>query len=226
MDRLLDIMVLLPSLLEQLDALHPQQATSARRSEIQLLLRNCLDLEVKLNDWFQAASSGTAEHPLSYWAEDVTALGADLPFSQPYSFKDSSTGMMFVYFWMTQIALQGCIDGLDNSLYQPVSDSYPDMWPETPPLTLDIAARYHFTRDMADNVCRGLDSALAGTMQPDLLVAPLTIAQDYYRNINAASGDGLLELLWLDSFRVRLIEKGQFLASTFQQHRWHEVTSR
>ncbi len=80
-------------------------------------------------------------------------------------------------------------------------------------------------RELAANVCRSLDFALNSTVQPDLLVVPLFVVEEFYREINASAGDGQLELMWCEAFRHRLLAKGQDLAEVLQKRRWQELAS-
>ena len=225
LDELLDLIAYLPTLLEQTDRIAPLQAALPRRHEAQQILQSCLALESRFDSWLQLANQGTPEQPLSYWAE-ATDSGR-VPFSHTYAFRDGVTGIMFLYYWMSQIPLHRCVDSLYGIIFEPVLDAFPeDMWPSLPAgLQLDNPARYtQQPRELAANVCRGLDAALVATAQPDMLVAPMTVALDVYRDVNAAtSQDGLLEILWLEGFRDRLVEKGQHVASVLQANSWFEI---
>jgi hypothetical protein len=77
----------------------------------------------------------------------------------------------------------------------------------------------------AADICRGLDSVLHHTVQPDMLIMPMTVAMDLYREIHTTSQDGLMEIVWIDNFRSRLIEKGQHVAGVLQAQRWSEVAT-
>ena len=224
LDQLLDLIAYLPTLLERSDRIVELQPTLSRRHEAQQILQGCLTLEARFERWLQLANQGTPEQPLSYWTE-ATPTGSH-PFTHTYAFRDSVTSIMFLYYWMSQIPLRRCIDALYGIIFLPVVDSYPDMWPELPAaLHLDDPTRYTQTqmRELAANVCRGLDAALAATTQPDMLVAPMTIAHDLYSDVNATIQEGFPEILWLEAFRARLVEKGQHLASVLQANSWFEI---
>jgi hypothetical protein len=225
LDYLLDISACLPALLERADRITLLDPTLSRRHEAEQILHGCLALESRFGEWQQLAShQASAEQPPCYWAEETTDPGGSLPFSHTYSFRDGVTGIMFLHYWMAEIPLHRCIDGLYGIIFQPVIDSYPDMWPDLPPsLQLDDPGRYTQTRELAASVCRGLDAALAATAQPDVLAAPMTVALDLYRDLNATSQDGLLEILWLEAFRSRLVEKGQHVATVLQKKNWFEI---
>ncbi|KAF7544725.1 hypothetical protein G7Z17_g9724 [Cylindrodendrum hubeiense] len=123
------------------------------------------------------------------------------------------------------IIFHRCIEYLHRIIFQPVIDAYPNMWPDLPPdLQIDVT-RYQHGREFAADICRGLDSVLDGTVQPDVLVAPMSTAMDFYREINSTSQDGLMELMWLDNFRSRLVEKGQHIANVLQRQKWVEVAT-
>lgn len=126
---------------------------------------------------------------------------------------------------MSQILFHQCIESLHHAIYQPVIDAYPNMWPDLPfDLQIDIT-RYQHRRMFAADICRGLDSVLHHTVQPDMLIMPMTVAMDLYREIHTTSQDGLMEIVWIDNFRSRLIEKGQHVAGVLQTQRWSEVAT-
>ncbi|CAK7208097.1 hypothetical protein SEUCBS140593_000022 [Sporothrix eucalyptigena] len=163
-----------------------------------------------------------------YWIADPehTSVGAQIPFADTFAFRDTVTALMFIYYWSILVLLYPCIEGLHASIFQPVVDAFPSPYPNLPS-SLQIPggdpALYYGpkeVRELAGNVCRSLDFALATTVQPDLLAAPLFVVESFYRHINAASGDGALELLWCEAFRNRLAAKGQYLAEVVQSRRW------
>ncbi|KPM41531.1 hypothetical protein AK830_g5032 [Neonectria ditissima] len=205
LDHLLDLILFLPSILAHTDQIVPLEATLNRRGQAQGLLEHCLSLE------------------LTYWAEELTSPGGLIPFSNSYTFKDSHTGLAFLYYWMAQIPFHRCIEGLHRVIFQPVIDAYPNMWPDLPPDLQIEVSRYQHGREFAADICRGLDSVLDSTVQPDVVVAPMVAALDFYKEINSTSQDGLTEMMWLDSFRARVTEKGQHVASVLEQQEWIEV---
>lgn len=216
-------MAFLPYLLEKTDEIAPLQGTTARRSEAQNLLQNGLMLETRFDRWLHTANQGTRGQPMPYWAEEIPDPGG-LPFDHSYVFKDSTTGAMFLYYWMSQIPLHRCIETLYGIIYEPVLDVYPDMWSNLPSdLRIEDLPKYQQTHEFAANVCRGLDSALESTVQPDILIVPMTMALALYREISNVSQDCTLEILWLEAFRERLVEKGAYIVSVVQEQTWLEV---
>lgn len=225
LDQLLDVILFMPTILEQTDQVVPLEATLSRRYRAQQLLQDCLSLEGHFDAWFRFAIRPTEGHPVPYWEEELTSPGGLIPFSNSYSFRDGNTGLAFLYYWMAQILLHQCIEGLHRAIFQPVIDAYPNMWPDLPPdLQIDVS-RYQHGRVFAADICRGLDSVLDNTVQPDMLITPMTVAIDLYREINATSQDGLMEIMWLDNFRSRLVGKGQHVVGVLQRQRWAEVAS-
>lgn len=163
-----------------------------------------------------------------YWIADPehTSVTAQIPFADTFAFRDTVTALMFIYYWAILVLLYPCVESLYGSIFQPVLDAFPSPYPNLP-ASLQIPGGdpsiYYGpkeVRELAGNVCRGLDFALATTVQPDLLAAPLFVVESFYRQINAASGDGALELLWCEAFRSRLAAKGQYLAEVVQSRRW------
>ncbi|QPC73658.1 hypothetical protein HYE68_004410 [Fusarium pseudograminearum] len=225
LDSLLDYVLFLPAILAQVDRITPMEATLSRRYHAQQLLRNCLSLEKQFNAWFQAATRPSYGYPMAYWADEFSNPGGLLPFSNLYTFKDGNTGLAFLYYWMTQIIFHRCIENLHRIIYQPVIDAYPDMWPNLPyDLQIDITQYQHGCLFAAD-ICRGLDSVLHETDQPDMLILPMKVAMDFYKDIHATSQDGLMEIMWIDNFRSRLAEKGQHVAGVLQSQKWSEVAT-
>ncbi|KAF4979628.1 hypothetical protein FZEAL_4185 [Fusarium zealandicum] len=225
LDHLLDLILLLPNVFAQTDIIVPLEAALSRRHRAQQLLRECLSLEKHFDAWLHLAHRPSEEYPMAYWTEEITSPEGLIPFNNSYAFKDGNTGLAFLYYWMAQILLHRCIESLNRIIFQPVIDAYPNMWPDLPPdLQIDIS-RYQQGRVFAADICRGLDSVLDSTVQPDMLVTPKTVAMELYRDINATSQDGLMEIMWLDNFRSRLVEKGQHVAGVLQRQKWAEVAT-
>ncbi|POR37959.1 Putative D-lactate dehydrogenase, mitochondrial [Tolypocladium paradoxum] len=223
LDELFDIMLCLPSILATVDRILPPPATIARRLKAQALLQSCLILETRFHQWLGSAVIGAGDQHAPYWSDELGGPGGKIPFANPYTFRDGLTGVMLLYYWMSQILFHRCIDSLHSAIFQPVLDAYPDMWPDLPPSLQIDPTQYQDARELAANICRGLDAALNSTTQPDMLLAPMTVALDFYRGINAASQDGVLEILWLEAFKKRLAAKGQHIANVLQGQRWVEV---
>ncbi len=163
-----------------------------------------------------------------FWiAGPGAATAAQIPFAETFAFRDSLAAIMFVYYWAILVMLQPCIERMNQTIFEPVLDSYGDSpYPNLPAgMHIQDPAKYAAkeVRQLAANVCRSLDFALSTTAQPDLLTAPLTVVESFYRQINVASGDGTLELLWCEAFRGRLVARGQYLAEVTKNRRWTDV---
>ncbi|PHH68475.1 hypothetical protein CDD82_531 [Ophiocordyceps australis] len=229
LDELLDIVLHLPSILGAVDNLLPLPITLARRLQAQDLLQSCLVLEVEFHQWLNKVVLCTADNQPAYWAEPAGSSGGggggEIPFENSYAFRDGLTGLMMVYYWMSQMIFHGCIESIHQVIFQPVVEDFPNMWPDLPSaLEIDLAL-YQDGRALAADICRGLDAVLMGSTQPDLLLAPMTVALDFYRDINATCQDGVLEILWLEAFKRRLALKGQHIAGVLQGQRWVQVAS-
>ncbi|KIH90210.1 c6 zinc finger domain containing protein [Sporothrix brasiliensis 5110] len=166
-----------------------------------------------------------------YWIADPehTSVDAQIPFADTFAFRDTVTALMFIYYWATLVLLYPCVENLYEIIFQPVLDTFPSPYPNLPSnLQIpngDPSVYYgpKEVRELAGNVCRGLDFVLSTTVQPDLLSAPLFVVESFYHKMNATSGDGALELLWCESFRSRLAGKGQYIADVIQNRRWVDV---
>lgn len=168
---------------------------------------------------------GSAHSRPALWVDNAENMIWEVPFERPFAFRDSQTGLVMIYYWMCQILLHRCIESVHVAIFQPVMDTYPDMWMGLPStLQIDIGL-YQDAHDLAANICSGLDAVLRATVQPDMLVAPMTVVGDYYHDLYALSQDGMLEIMWLESFRGRLTAKGQHITNVVQGQRWLEVAN-
>lgn len=223
LDYLLDVVLRLPPVLAMANDLRLQPATMARHLEAQGLLQSCLVIEMQFLEWFQSVTLAPGSQEPPWWCQELGEGGGEIPFTAPYAFRDGPTALMMLYYWMAQILLHRCIESLHSAIFQPVVDAYPDMWLNpSPNLQVDVT-HYQDGRELAANICRGLDSALVVTTQPDMLMAPVALAINVYRDVSATSQDSILEILWLEAFQKRLAHKGQHVASIVQQQRWIQV---
>ncbi|KAM3463371.1 hypothetical protein MY5147_009686 [Beauveria neobassiana] len=224
LDSLFDIMLQLPLAFAQTDSLIPQTPSVERRYKAEGLLQTCLMLERQFAVWL-SQSMGSAE---SFQAVENAAA-----FNNVYEFHDELTAFTMLYYWMSQIIFHRCILDLCAVIDQPVLDPYTGVWLALPNNLRVDPAQYHDGREMATKIRRGLDSALQRTLQPDLLVAPMTVALDFYRDLQMASHDGgfdsmtsqegVFETIELELFRTRLIAKGQGVANNLQRQLWNET---
>ncbi|KAI8309587.1 Aspercryptin biosynthesis cluster-specific transcription regulator atnN [Colletotrichum sp. SAR11_59] len=227
-DRLFDVIVHLPGIFARVDRTIPFAATLQRRLKAQELLSSCLQVEQQLEEWHTFARSPTLEHPYAYWIEESDDQDAQQvpfanPFAENFAFKDGVTAVMFLYYWMTLLLLHRCIESLHHAIFQPVIEDFPNMYPDLPPHLQINLARYQQRREFAARVCRALDFALNTTVQPDLLVAPLATALEFYRELNSSSRDGELEIMWCEGFKLRLASKGQDIANVLQSRQWADL---
>lgn len=224
LDSLFDIMLRLPPVFMQTDSLVPQAPSVERRYKAQGLLQNCLMLERQFAGWL-SQSMGSAER--------FQAMETAAAFTNVYEFHDELTAFTMLYYWMSQILFHRCILDLCAVIDQPVLDAYTGVWLALPNTVQVDPAQYHDGRELATKICRGLDSALLRTSQPDMLVAPMTVALDFYRDLQMpctdgsfetmATQDGVFETIELELFRSRLIGKGQNVANSLQGQIWDEL---
>ncbi|KAJ4422465.1 hypothetical protein N0V82_002915 [Gnomoniopsis sp. IMI 355080] len=216
-DRLLDIVSQIPSLLQRLDQLLGLEPTVARRLMARNLLDNCLSVQIALEQWHVTLHQTVYHSQPPFWIS-CNQPGLQLPFVDAFSFPDQLTSLTFLYYWATQVLFYPCIGLLNHTIFDPVIDAYSQaqIYPELPPhLSIDPEVfGPDKARVIAMNVCRGLDAALAASTQPDLLAFPLHVVDTLYRGLRvvAQTGEGTLELLWLDGFRERMTVRGQTLA--------------
>lgn len=226
LDRLLDILSQIPSLLQRLDHLLSLDPTMARRLMAQDLLENCLSVQAALEQWHNSLHQSHYRSQAPYWISPNQSE-AQLPFTNALSFYDSLTSITFLYYWTAQILFFPCIELLSHTIFSPVVDTYPQVYPELPPhLHIDPESYGpNKTREIASNICRGLDSALASTAQPDLLAFPVQMVETFYGGLNvvAQTGEGTLELMWLVGFRTRMVHRGQNLAGAVMGKEWSDL---
>jgi (R)-2-hydroxyglutarate---pyruvate transhydrogenase len=190
------------------------------------LLGNCINVEKMFGEWYLRVNPALLDlgHPPSFWVEDPEVSNAQIPFADTFAFRDSATAVMFVHFWALGVLFYPCLDKIHAAIFQPVVDVYPQILPELPAnLQTNVHHGVKEVRELAANVCRGLDFALATTVQPDMLSFPLHVVEEFYREINTSSGDGVLEIMWCDAFRARLTEKGQDISHVVQSQTWMDL---
>ncbi|KAI3401284.1 hypothetical protein diail_11990 [Diaporthe ilicicola] len=207
-------------LLQQLDHISSLDPTLARRLVAQDLLGNFLRAQAQLGQWYTAAFD--PRRPRYWISQDGNA---QIPFPEPFCFQDSLTSLLFTYYWAVQVLFLPCLGTLVHHIFSPVVDAYPHVFPDLPPhLTVDPDSYSTFKiREMAVTVCRGLDNALAGTTQPDMLVFPVKVLETFYSGIVNQAGDGTLELMWLGSFRERMALRGQDIAGATMTRDWVDL---
>ncbi|KAK4040900.1 hypothetical protein C8A01DRAFT_35072 [Parachaetomium inaequale] len=110
LDRLLDILAVLPSLLARADRVLGQEHTLTRRLMAQDLMNNCLDLEVEMARWYTAlqqnpstsgGGGGGQPQPL-FWLSDpssTAATGEQPSFPNPLTFQTTHAALALSYYW-------------------------------------------------------------------------------------------------------------------------------
>ena len=242
-DLLLDILVFLPSLFSRADRIFPHDPTIQRRLMAQDLLSNCLSLERQLAAWHATVDPGSSASNSSspttsslFWIQDCSPGGggsggglseAQIPFADTFAFPSAMSAVTAVYHWTSLVLLYPCIERLHSTIFHRVMDAFPQAEPALPRhLRIDPNAySAHKVRELAANVCRSLDFALHATVQPDLLVVPLYVVQEFYGGINESAGDGQLEIMWCEGFRARLLAKGSDIADVVRGRRWRDLAA-
>jgi len=205
------------------------------------LLNNCINLELQFDQWLAATSSshggnGDPSRPSDlFWIE--TTDSQMIPFADTFAFRDGLTAVSLIHYWTAQLLFCPCVESLYWTFFQPVVDGpFPQSVPALPPTLEDInMMRYgrKAIRELASNICRSLDFALARIVQPDLLVVPLFVVWQFYQHLgldhgggeDEVFGDGRLELMWCDAFRQRLVAKGRDMQDVVQGKQWRDVAS-
>jgi hypothetical protein len=198
----------------------------------QELLGHCLNLEGQLGQWYAsidpgAAASQSAINSTIFWIEDPEHSGAQIPFADTFAFHDAVTATTMLYYWSSLVLFYPCIERLYETIFHHVMDTFPQTEPALPRHLQISPHRYgpKEVRELAANICRSLDFALNATVQPDMLVVPLFVVQEFYRSINESAGDGQLELMWCEGFRLRLAMKGQDITEVIQDKKWRDLAT-
>ncbi|KAK4455891.1 hypothetical protein QBC34DRAFT_3554 [Podospora aff. communis PSN243] len=238
-DHLLDIIVLVPAILQRADRIIPQEQTLVRRLMAQDLLDNCIRLESQFDSWLVTMTTAASQCPTPtdvFWIEITD--NQMIPFADTFAFRDGLTALSMIYYWASQLLFCPTVERLYWTFFQPVVDGpFPQAVPILPPTLEDInMIRYgrKAARELASNVCRSLDFALARMVQPDLLVVPLWVVWQFYLNVGLDTGtgtqgedelfgDGRLELMWCEAFRGKLTAKGRGMQEVVEGRGWREV---
>lgn len=233
-DRLLDTIVLLPGLLARADRIVPQDQTLARRLMAQDLLSNCIGIENQFNQWYDTVRiPGQAD---VMWIQAPEGTDAQIPFADTFAFSDGLTAVTFIYYWMAQLIFYPYVERLYWTIFEPVVDGpFPQTMPVLPGNLQINPLKYSLkeVRDLATNICRSLDFALANTAQPDLLAVPLFVVCQFFQHVgldhgavdDEVFGDGRLELMWCDAFRGRVVAKGSEMQEVAQSKQWRDLAA-
>lgn len=133
-----------------------------------------------------------------HWPQDLDARGAQvdvqIPFFDTFAFPNAVTALMLIHYWTALVGFHLCLE----RLYVAVTERVMDVWdtPQASPAAMlsGSSGQHQFdpqrysakvVREVAVKVCRSLDFALAPTVQPDVLVMPLYVVQQYYRDVRA-----------------------------------------
>ncbi|PHH52263.1 hypothetical protein CFIMG_003323RA [Ceratocystis fimbriata CBS 114723] len=220
-DRLFDILVQIPDLLERADATSHHVPTQDRQLKIQDLLTRCLYIDRQLNEWCAIAAQDPEDsHRHSYWISRSPQTQASMPFSETFAFINAATAVGFLYYWMGSLLLNRSILNLHRLLFQSAVDY--NMYPPVLPVGLNIdVSNYQRDGIFAANICCSLDFALNTSTQPDVLAGPLAVADMYFKGFQGG-GQSQLETAWCDGFRQRMAAKGQHIVSVVASRHWDE----
>lgn len=196
-------MILLTPLLTQIHRIVPRQPTSKRRTSAESLIRSLFSLQERLTQWHQ---------------EFVGKEGLPSQKYQPisYSFKDSRTGVAFLYYWFAQLAICHRIETLRGVISQPLPHETPPINNETYSFQMQTAG------ELATEICRGLDS-LFNILQPETLMAPLEAAMRCFRCIQMTGQQVPEEVLWLETTHKRLMNTQETLPYIVRREGWVKI---
>ncbi|KAJ3536682.1 hypothetical protein NM208_g554 [Fusarium decemcellulare] len=203
LDRLIDLMVLLPPLLARIDETIPTEAAPEPPSSEESLLRNLYTLEESLTEWYQETFE---KHALPYRMHD----------SNGYSFKDNRTGVSFLYYWLTRLILGQEIETLRFAISWQAGPEHHLVDQGVSPPQQDIC------HTAANEICRGLGSLL-NMLQPELLATPMKVAMCYFQVISMGAKFIPQEIMWLESFHKRLTQVQESRGYALTRQGWTEI---
>ncbi|KAI8954615.1 hypothetical protein F4801DRAFT_479172 [Xylaria longipes] len=223
LDDLLDIAVLLPSIYSRADQIMPLGADTDRQLMARDLLENCMNIEAQFDIWLSMVQQTTRSSSALFWVADSTENASHLPFNEPLNFVSPLLCLVHVYYWTVLIDFHQCIFTLLKAVREPEGESPSQSTaPELPSGFDQRKYRPAETRKLAAMVCRSLDFALQTTTQPDLLVAPVWVVQEFY-SLMKVSGLCELEGLWVDDFAGRLEDRGRRMNTWLEEKRWISI---
>lgn len=196
-------MILLTPLLTQIHRIVHRQATPKRRTSAESLIRSLSSLEERLAQWHQ---------------EFIEQEGPPSRTHQPisYSFKDSRTGVAFLYYWFAQLAICHRIETLRGVISQPLPHENPPLDNETYTFQMQTAG------ELATEICHGL-GALFNTLQPEILIAPLEAAMRCFRCIQMTAQHVPEEVVWLESIHKQLMNTQETLTYIVRREGWVQI---
>jgi hypothetical protein len=178
-----------------------------------------------LAQWHDSASIQDDSQASVYWMGDLSNFEGQMPFEQTYVFTEGVTALSMIYYWAALVIFYPCLQKLYNMIGEPVLDSFSQVYPNASLELQTEATKYgpHEIREKAEHICRSFDFALATTVQPDILLFPLLVVQEFYRNIGYGGADGQLEAIWCDAFLTRLTQRGRDIADVVRAKRWYDM---
>ncbi|OAA64289.1 Zn(2)-C6 fungal-type DNA-binding domain protein [Niveomyces insectorum RCEF 264] len=227
-DRLLDIVVLVPALLDRADHVLPHPPTLTRRLLALDLLDNAFYVEGLLAQWYgsvQGAAGRGGHHSSStnktnrtsnsnssssrntkrnrsrtnnsppsgssspssssspapgawYWLADAAAAGANvaaaatlaaaqIPFADPFAFRDATAALMFVTYWAALVLLYPCLANLHAAASEPVLDGFaPDFAGAGATGGLSSHPHHQLSAQLPAHLCTPLSMPHATAPQP------------------------------------------------------------
>ncbi|TLS22863.1 uncharacterized protein PpBr36_06065 [Pyricularia pennisetigena] len=133
-DRLLDVIALIPDLLSRADHILPHAPTLERRMLANDLLGNCLNVQGLLDGWLLSldhdlAGDGTPVPRQLYWVNPIDD-STSIPFADStYGFRDLQTATALIYYWTALLILLPCIERLNQATYEPIPESFTQLFP-------------------------------------------------------------------------------------------------
>ncbi|KAI1844638.1 hypothetical protein JX266_009094 [Neoarthrinium moseri] len=115
LDRLLDTIAQIPTILSRSDRILSLLPSIGRRLKANDLLSNCASIERQFETWYagvEEAARRNPQNPLLFWPHDTT-IGqpeqGQMPFEVTYDFPSSMSGLAHVYYWTGLIVLYGAM---------------------------------------------------------------------------------------------------------------------
>ena len=216
-DSLLDIMSTLPALLARTGRITATRShTDSLVSRPESALAECQRLAGQLDEW--AALAGPRRIPCR--PQPDSALDTK---SKGLVFRDGITAVSCVYLWTAKLLLHQCTGVLRELMSRPVIEHIIGMDYVCPAMNTFVDTQSVL---LSANICSGLDSALANTLQPDLLVGPLAIANKVFAEAvrqQQHTKETSDHILWNEDFVKRLAAKAEHMRGWIEAKPWRDL---
>lgn len=209
LDRLMDTISAVPSLLDQIDRFDSLSTVSHREIWAKILWNDFAVIQKRLASWQQEVL--LQEGIPSQTAPSTSTCGANICSSR-YLFTSSRCGIAFAYFRLVQLILYFEFENLRCLLWEN---------PTLQPGTGDTPARQQ-SHSLIMEVCYCLNSVV-DILQPEVLLAPIKIVLRCLRQSQAIGLEVSGVVTWVNGYLSQLLGSHGSILSTLQIQGWVEI---